>query len=131
MSSPNSLRAWGRKLSGERTSLNLRHYRYWEAVLAQAGDLLKADAHGVRELERITHVLERAQKGQRLARGLSLNGETEEQIHAEAQAESRALIDVFIDAVKVEVSDEETRDRIRMAVLARLPGVSDSDEEGP
>jgi hypothetical protein len=72
-------------------------------------------------------ILERAQKGQRLARGLSLTGETEEQIRAQAQAESRALVDAFIDAVKVNVPDEAARDRIRLADLEKLPR-SEPDE---
>ncbi len=42
-------------LAGERTSLNLRHFRYWDAILAQVGEAMKADvAHGIRELERLT-----------------------------------------------------------------------------
>jgi hypothetical protein len=75
----------------------------------------------VRTLERISTILERAQKGQRLARGLSLDGQTEEQIRAEAAAETRHLIDLFVEVVRTEVAEEETRDRIARALLARLP----------
>ena len=75
----------------------------------------------IRDLERIASILDRAQKGQRLARGLSLDGQTEEQIRAEAEATSRALVDSFIDVVKGEVSDEATRDRIAQALLERCP----------
>ena len=33
----------------------------------------------------------------------------------------RRIIDVFIDAVKENVHDEEARDRIRQAILGALP----------
>ena len=67
-------------------------------MLAQlAEDLKKTQGMGIRELERIASILERAQKGQRLAKGLSTNGETEEAIRAEAQAETRKVIDACIE----------------------------------
>ena len=66
-------------------------------------------------------ILERAQKGQRLAKGLSTTGETEEQVRAEAEADIRGLIDAFIDAIKENVGDEETRDRIRRRLLHATP----------
>ena len=66
-------------------------------------------------------ILDRAQKGQRLAKGLSLSGETEEKIRAESQAEIRGLIDAFIDAVKENVENEETRDKIRRVLLDTIP----------
>ncbi len=72
-------------------------------------------------------ILEKAQRGQRLARGLSLDGQTEEQIRAQAEADSRALIDLFIDVVKEEVSDEQTRDRIARALLEQCPTESDDE----
>jgi len=75
----------------------------------------------VREWERIATILEKAQKGQRLARGLSTTGENEEQIRAEAAAENRALVDAFVDAVKNHVADPEAREKIRQAVLTKLP----------
>jgi hypothetical protein len=58
-------------------------------------------------LERVANILERAQKGQRLARGLSLDGQTEEQIRSEAAAENRALVDAFVEAMKEHVADPE------------------------
>jgi len=75
----------------------------------------------VRETERVAGILDRAQKGQRLAKGLSLSGETEEKIRAESQAEIRGLIDAFIDAVKENVENEETRDKIRRVLLDTIP----------
>ena len=66
----------------------------------------------------------------REARGLSLDGQTEEQIRAEAAAESRHLVDVFLNAVRAEVPEEEIRDRIAAAVLSRLPDADDDGEDG-
>ena len=117
-------------LAGERTNLNVRHFRYWEAILAQVGEVMQSDqTHGIRELEKLASVVDRAQRGQRLARGLALTGETEEQIRAHAQAETRQLVDAFIDAVKEHVPDEETRDQIRLAVLTLLPTAGESTEK--
>ena len=75
----------------------------------------------VRNLERVAAILDKAQKGQRLARGLSLDGQTEEQIRAQAHADARALIDLFIEVVKEHVADEETRDHIAKALLDASP----------
>ena len=85
-------------------------------------------------LEKVAGILERAQKGQRLARGLALDGQTEEQIRAEAQAEVRRLIDAFVESVKEHVCDEEIRERIRRTILEALPseedgGAGDSGDE--
>ena len=103
-------------------TLNVRHYRLWELVLAKlAEDLKSQKAIDIRDMERIAGILDRGQKGQRLAKGLSVSGDTEETIRAEAQAQIRRLIDTFIDAVKKNVSDEETRDRIRRAIFDALP----------
>jgi hypothetical protein len=117
-------------LAGERTSLNLRHFRYWDLALSKAGDILKVEGMcTVQELDRLTAIIERAQKGQRLARGLSLTGENEEQIRAQAQAQARGLVDAFVGALKEHVPDEIVRDRIRLAVLERAPGFSSKPEE--
>ena len=80
----------------------------------------------IRNLEKVSGILDRAQKGQRLARGLSLDGKTEEQLRAEFEAEGRALIDFFIEVVKQEVEDQVIRDRIARAVIDRMPA---EDEE--
>lgn len=110
------------KLATDRVSLNLRHYRMWELVLAKLAEALKGKGSlDPRELDRVSAILNRAQQGQRLAKGLSLSGETEEAIRAQAEAETRALIDAFIDSVKENVDDEEARDRIRTAILRALP----------
>jgi len=124
------------KIATDRVTLNVRHYRIWELILAKLMEDLKAkQALDVRDMERVAGVLDRAQKGQRLAKGMSVAGETEEAIRAEAQAENRRLVDVVIDAIKENVADEEARDRIRQAILARLPqeeepGVSDAGDPG-
>lgn len=48
---------------------------------------------------------------------------------AEAAAEWRGLIDLFLEIVKVEVPDENARDRIARAILERVP--VENDEEPP
>lgn len=110
------------KIATDRTTLNVRHYRLWDLVLAKLGEDLKSKGPlEIREMERVAGILDRAQKGQRLAKGLSLSGETEEAIRAQSQAEIRTLIDAFIDSVKENVGDEETRERIRKSLMKALP----------
>lgn len=110
------------KIATDRMTLNVRHYRVWELLLARLLEDLKIKRSiDTREMERIAGVLDRAQKGQRLAKGMSVAGETEEAIRAETQAEVRRLIDTFVDAVKENVNDEEARERIRRSILDKLP----------
>jgi len=108
------------KIATDRTTLNVRHYRLWELILANLMEDLKSKSPDIRELERVAGILDRAQRGQRLAKGLSV-AETEESIRAQSQAEIQKLIDVFIDSVKENVEDEETRDRIRREILDAMP----------
>ena len=112
------------QIATDRVSLNVKHFRYWEVVLNEIAATMKATTgkFSTRELVELAGILDRAQKGQRLARGLSLDGQTEEEARAEAQAENRTLIDIFIDAIKSNVEDPQVRDRVREAILARLPG---------
>jgi hypothetical protein len=123
------------KIASDRVTLNVRHYRYWELVLAKLAEGMKGKAvQDIRDLDRIAGILDRAQKGQRLAKGLSVTGESEEAIRAQGQAEVRRLIDTFVEAVKEHVSDEETRDQIRLAVIESLPqeaddGTGDAEDE--
>jgi transposase len=123
------------KIATDKVTLNVRHYRFWELVLAKLAEDLKTKGPlNIRDMERVAGVLERAQKGQRLAKGLSVSGETEEAIRAQAAAENRRLVDVFIQAVKENVADEETRDRIRKSILAAVPeepggGAGDGQDE--
>ena len=120
------------RLATERVNLNAQHYKLWNAVIArlvsavQQGKLAGAD---VRDLERAASILEKAQKGQRLARGLSSDGETEETIRAQAAAETRHVVDTFLQVVKQEVADDTTRDRIAQAILALVPAGTDDEEE--
>ena len=117
------------KIATDRVTLNVRHYRLWDLILGNLMECLKTNkVLDVREMERIAGVLDRAQKGQRLAKGLSTIGETEEGIRAQSQAEVRKLIDTFIDAVKDNVPDEQTRDRIRKALMESLPDSSDVED---
>ncbi len=120
------------KIATDRVSLNVRHFRYWEVLLAKLAEELKAKkALTPRDLERISGILERAQRGERVAKGMSANGETEESVKAQAQMEIRRLIDAFIESVKENVNDEETRDRIRRAIFDALPEKEDGGTGEP
>lgn len=109
------------KIATDRVTLNLRHYRLWDLILGKLMESLKTQsAVDVEEMVKITGILDRAQKGQRLAKGLSIGGETEEQIRAEAEATQKKLIDSFIDATKENVSNELEREKVRLAILQHL-----------
>jgi hypothetical protein len=115
------------KIASDKVNLNVRHYRMWDLLMAQLAEGLKGkQGMEIRELERISGILERAQKGQRLAKGLSMDGESEEAIRAQSQAEVRHLIDVFIESVKENVHDEEIRERIQQTILRALPETEDA-----
>ncbi|MDZ4806465.1 MAG: phage terminase small subunit-related protein [Candidatus Eisenbacteria bacterium] len=119
------------KLATDRVTLNVRHFRIWELLLVKMMEDLKArPAIEVDEMVKLAGIMDRAQKGQRLAKGLSVTGESEEQIRAEAEATQRKLIDAFIDAVKDNVSDEDVRDRIRKALLESMPAETIGAGEG-
>jgi len=120
------------RLATEKTNLNATHYKLWQGVVARVYGAIGKDrlgANEIRDLERVAAILEKAQRGQRLARGLSLDGQTEEQILAEATASSRHVVDVFLDSLKKEVTDPEIRGRIAQAVLAAFPHRDDDDEK--
>jgi hypothetical protein len=119
------------QLAGERVQLNARHFKFWDVVGGKVVELVKSgrpNAEEIKSLDRLAAILERMQKGQRLARGLSLDGQTEEQVRAEAEAENRALVDLFIDVVKTEVKDPELRDRIARAIFDRAPTEFEREE---
>ncbi len=119
------------RIASERVNLNAQHFKLWGVVVAQLFESLQRNGlkgEQVRNLEKVAGILDRAQRGQRLARGLSLDGQTEEQIRAQAEADGRALIDGFIDIVKEEIPDEQTRDRIARAMLDLCPGDVDEEE---
>lgn len=120
------------RLATERVNLNAQHFKLWNAVVGRLFGSIQKDKLGsneVRDLDRVASILERAQKGQRLARGLSLDGETEETIRAQGAAETRHVVDTFLQVVKKEVADEATRDRIAQAVLELIPAGTDDNEE--
>jgi uncharacterized protein YjcR len=111
------------KIATERVTLNVLHHQMWAMLLSRLAEDLKGKRGvEIRELEKIAGILEKAQRGQRLAKGLSLTGETEEAIRAQAEGEIRQLIDAFIDSVKENVKDEETRERIHQALERVIPG---------
>ena len=117
------------KLASERVTLNASHFKLWGVVVSQLLTNIQRDrSMSTADLKEVSGILERAQKGQRLARGLSQDGQTEEQIRAEATAATRQVVDVFLDAVKTEVTDPEMRDRIARAVLTAVP--HHDDDEG-
>jgi len=116
------------KLASERVTLNETHHRLWSLVVSQLFESMQNDkTPSVITLKEASGILEKAQKGQRLARGLSLDGQNEEQIRAEAEAEGRALVDLVIDVIKAEVKDEATRDRIARAIFERAPSVIEAE----
>jgi hypothetical protein len=121
------------KLASERVTLNTQHFKLWNTIVSQLFGLLSQPSlsrDDIRQLDRAAAILDKAQKGQRLARGLSLDGQTEEQIRAEAAAETRHLIDTFIAVVKNEVPEEPVRDRIARRLLESLP-LEDADDDQP
>lgn len=125
------------KIATDRVNLNLKHFKYWDVLLSRIAEAFKKpNREEVRELERLSAILDRAQKGQRLARGLSMDGQTEEETRAEAQAEIRRLIDIVIDSIKRNVREEEARDRIRQDLLRAIPeetqlGAGIAQDQGP
>ena len=124
-------------ITSENINTNLTHFRVWEYLLKLLVQTLnKPDPLLVRMLDRQSAIAERAQKGQRLSRGMGVDGQTEEKIRAEANAELRRMIDLFIDTVKECVKDEEVRDRIGERIVGALPqpagtGASDQGTPGP
>ncbi len=120
------------QLTSERVSLNLRHYNYYEVALVELASTLKGKGRfTVREVCDVMAAVEKAQKGQRLAKGVGVDLQAEEQIRAESQADVHRLIDVFVEAVKRYVSDEQVRDAIQAAVLQALPEGPDEGAGGP
>ncbi len=120
------------RIATERVTLNAQHFKLWGVVVGKLFESLQRTglkADEVRNLEKVAGILSQAQKGQRLARGLSLDGQTEEQIRAQAEADFRSLIDLFIDVVKEEVPDEDTRDRIARALLEACPAEEEEADQ--
>lgn len=112
------------KVASDRVALNAQHFKSWNVVATKLFESLQRggpDSETIRNLDKVSGILDRVQKGQRLARGLSLDGKTEEQLRAEFEAQQRDLVDFFIEVVKSEVTDEQTRDRLARAILERLP----------
>src|SRR5882672_5301297 len=61
------------QLAGERVELNARHFKFWDVIGSKVVELVKkgrlADEE-IKGLDRLSAILDRMQKGQRLARGL-------------------------------------------------------------
>lgn len=110
------------ELATDRADLNAKHYKLWEALLSKAVGMLRDPAsQTVRGLEQISNVLHRAQRGQRLAREIATVAEAEERARLQAASDIRVFIDLFISTVKEHVSDDETREKLRTAILSGLP----------
>lgn len=117
----NAAKKMAEHLTNERVSLNIQHYTYFEVALKELRSTLNGSGRfSIREVCDVMAAVEKAQKGQRLAKGVGADENTEEQIRAEAQAQLHRLLDVFISAVKENVPDEQARERIRKAVLGAL-----------
>jgi len=114
------------RIATDKVTLNLTHYKLWSLLLTKLTEDIKRQDHlDNKEMNRIASILERAQRGQRLAKGLSITGETEESLRARHHGEVQQLIDSFIDAVKEHVNDEKTRERIRRTILDAIPEEED------
>ena len=112
------------KIATDRVTLNSQHFKLWGVVVSKLFESLQSrglSGHEVRNLEKVASILDRAQKGQRLARGLSLDGKTEEQIRAQAEADAKSLVDIFIEVIQQEITDGPARDRIARRLLATCP----------
>jgi len=119
-----------RAIASENVSTNVTHFKVWGVLLKKLIHTLdNPDSEKVRILERQAAVAERAQRGQRIARGLSADGQTEEMIRAEAQADYRALVDAVIEAVHVHVPDEVVREKIAQAVMGKYPRAADDPQD--
>ena len=120
------------KLANDRVTLNANHYKLWGLVVSRLLEALKSEGseEKVKNLDKVAGILSQAQKGQRLARGLALDGQTEEQIRAEAEAENRKVVDLFLEVVKTEIEDKNLRDRIARGLLQRLPTEPVEEEAG-
>lgn len=103
----------------------------WDVIGSRLVESVKNErlnGEEVKSLDRLAAILERMQKGQRLARGMSLDGQTEEQIRAQAESDIRTLIDHFIEIVKEKVGDEGVRDEIARSLLDRMPKSAEEEE---
>ncbi|SRR6266571_4986718 len=120
------------KLANERVTLNANHFKLWGVVVSDLVGALRSGGseEKIKNLERISAILDRTQKGQRLARGLSLDGQTEEQIRAEATANCRKLVDLFLDVVKTQIHDPDLKDRIARAILEMIPSDPAGNDTG-
>lgn len=79
------------ELASERVALNAQHYKFWNVVMGKMFESAQKQglqSDEIRTLERMANILSKGQAGQRLARGLTVDGQTEEQIRAEAAASS-------------------------------------------
>src|SRR6266853_222675 len=70
----NAARKMAEHLTNERVSLNLQHYTYYEVALNELRSALKGQGKlTIREVCDVMAAVEKAQKGQRLAKGVGID----------------------------------------------------------
>lgn len=119
------------EIASERASLNSKHYKAWNLVLSRLFSLIKKDENlDWSQIQKLATVLERVQKGERLAKEMAM-GLREDEIKAAHAGQVRTLVDTFIQAVKENINDEAARDRVATAVWSCLPEESAGRAEPP
>lgn len=111
------------EISSERVVVNAKHSKFWDLLTSHLLANLKNMTNGefdLTQIQKFAAVLERLQKGERLAKDMA-TGLREDEIKAAHAGQMRTLVDTFIQAVKENVNDEQTRDRIATAVWSCLP----------
>jgi hypothetical protein len=111
------------QIPSDHVGLNLKHFRYLEVLLIGVAETLKADTGklGTREAAEIAGIIEKCQRGRRLARGLSAGGEAEEEVRARAEAENRAVEQPPVHVhQQVHAASEEGRRHPERTGLVRL-----------
>ena len=111
------------EISSERVAVNAKHSKFWGLLTSHLLAILKTktkEEFDLTQIQKFAAVLERLQKGERLAKDMAM-GLREDEIKAAHAGQMRTLVDTFIQAVKENVNDEDTRDRIVTAVWSCLP----------
>jgi transposase len=111
------------EITSERIAVNTRHSKFWSLLESHVLAYMKSKTKGeldLAEINKLAAVVERLQKGERLAKEMAM-GLREDEIKAAHAGQMRTLVDTFIQAVKENVNDEDTRDRIATAIWRCLP----------
>ncbi len=111
------------EITSERIAVNTRHSQFWSLLESHLLAYMKNKTKGeldLTEIHKLAAVVERLQKGERLAKEMAM-GLREDEIKAAHAGQMRTLVDTFIQAVKENINDEDLRDRIATAVWSCLP----------